>query len=112
MPTGYSKSDIFIAESGLDFHIKKPDVDNTEKKYLDMFNGNIWLDDNMCFSGRLNKMYSILPRVEIHIRYMNCAMNRYQYNHIISRVGYNPNQCLIYLDKLGVPYYKNMSMEE
>jgi Holliday junction resolvase RusA-like endonuclease len=104
-PTGYSRSDTFMAEIGLDFNIKKPDVDNIEKKYLDMFNENIWLDDNMCFSGRLNKFYSVLPRVEISIRYMNCAMNKYQYNHIVSRVGYQENSDLYYLDKLGNPNY-------
>ena len=102
-PSGYSRSDTFIAEIGLDFNIKKPDVDNVEKKYLDMFNQNIWLDDNMCFSGRLNKFYSVLPRVEIHIRYMNCAMNKYQYNRITSRVGYKDDGLLYYLDKLGLP---------
>ena len=77
--------------------------DIAKKKYLDMFNQTIWLDDNMCFSGNLNKFYSILPRVEIHIRYMNCAMNKYQYNHITSRVGYRDNNLLYYLNKLGVP---------
>lgn len=51
-----------MAEIGLDLNIKKPDVDNIEKKYLDMFNQNVWLDDNMCFSGRLTKLYSILFR--------------------------------------------------
>lgn len=102
-PSTYNRSDTFIAEIGLDFNIKKPDVDNVEKKYLDMFNQNIWLDDNMCFSGKLNKFYSILPRVEIHIQYMNCAMNKYQYNHITSRVGYIDNGLLYYLDKLGLP---------
>lgn len=102
-PSNYNKSDIFIAEMGLDYHIKKPDVDNIEKMYLDMFNRNVWLDDNMCFSGQLTKFYSILPRVEISIRYMNCAMNKYQYNHIISRVGYQDSKQLYYLDKLGIP---------
>lgn len=102
-PSNYTKSDIFIAEMGLDYHIKKPDVDNIEKMYLDMFNRNVWLDDNMCFSGNLTKFYSILPRVEISIRYMNCAINKYQYNHIISRVGYQDNDQLQYLNKLGLP---------
>lgn len=107
MPASYSRSDVFMAEIGLDYNIKKPDVDNIEKKYLDMFNQNVWLDDNMCFSGRLNKFYSVLPRVEISIRYMNCAMNKYQFNHISSRVGYQDDGGLYYLDKLGLPVYNN-----
>lgn len=102
-PSNYSRQDIFIAEMGLDFHIKKPDVDNAEKHYLDMFNSTIWLDDNMCFSGRLTKLYSIKPRVEIKIKYANCAMNKYQYDHIISRVGFQDDNSLYYLDKLGLP---------
>lgn len=103
MPSNYSKSDIFVAECGLDFHIKKPDVDNIMKKYLDMFNSNIWLDDNMCFNGSLSKFYSVKPRVEIFISYANCAINKYQYDHIISRVGYKDDGSLYYLDKTGNP---------
>ena len=101
-PSNYTRSDVFIAEMGLDFHIKKPDPDNIEKKFLDMFNETIWLDDNMCFSGRVNKLYSIKPRVEIQIRYANCAMNKYQYNHIVSRVGYREDEPITYLDKNGI----------
>lgn len=102
-PSYYSKSDILMAEIGLDWNIKKPDVDNMEKKYLDMFNSTLWLDDNMCVSGKLTKFYSILPRVEIYIKYMNYAANRYQYNHIKSRVGFNNEQDFYYLNKFGNP---------
>ena len=103
MPSNYSRSDIFVAESGLDMNIKKPDIDNVMKSYLDMFNATVWLDDNICFGGSLYKFYSIKPRIEISIRYANCAFNKYQYDHIISRVGYQDNDSLYYLDKLGNP---------
>lgn len=103
MPSNYNRQDTFIAEMGLDFHINKPDADNILKKYLDMFNEVVWLDDNMCFSGTMNKMYSIKPRVEIQIKYANCAMNKHQYDHIISRVGYKEELNLTYLDKNGLP---------
>lgn len=103
MPSNYSRQDVFIAEMGLDFHIKKPDADNLMKGVLDMFNASVWLDDNMCFSGRLNKFYSIKPRIEIQIKYANCAMNKYQYDHIINRVGFQDDNSLYYLDKLGLP---------
>jgi len=101
IPSNYNKSDRMIAELGLDFNIKKPDVDNIEKKYLDMFNANIWLDDNMCFSGTLSKYFSELPRVEIIVRYLISAMNKQQYDHIISRVGYRSDQPISYLNRQG-----------
>ena len=103
MPSNYNRSDVFVAECGLDVHIKKPDVDNLMKSYLDMFNATVWLDDNMCFSGALTKLYSVKPRVEIYIRYANCAFNKYQYDHITSRVGYENDGSLYYLDKFGNP---------
>ena len=102
-PNYYSISDKFMAEIGLDWDIKKPDVDNREKKYLDMFNSTIWLDDNMCIRGCLTKFYSELPRVEIYIKYMNYIPNKYQYNHVSSRKGFDSDQDLYYLNKNGEP---------
>lgn len=102
-PSNYNRQDIFIAEMGLDFHIKKCDPDNLMKEILDMFNATVWLDDRMCFSGRVNKFYSIKPRIEIQIKYANCAMNKYQYDHIIRSVDYKDNENLYYLDKFGLP---------
>lgn len=102
MPSGYNRIDTFIAEMGLDFQITKSDADNLMKAYLDMFNENVWLDDRMCFSGRVNKFYSVKPRIEIQVRYANCAMNKYQYNRIISSVNYREEEPINYLDKNGL----------
>ena len=105
MPSNYNKVDTFIAEMGLDFQISKYDVDNIMKSILDMFNENVWLDDRLCFSGTLNKFYSVLPRVEIKIKYANCAMNQYQYKKITNSVDYHPNEPIGYLDKNGLPRF-------
>lgn len=101
-PSNYNRVDTFIAEMGLDFQITKVDVDNQMKCILDMFNENVWLDDRMCFSGRLNKFYSIKPRIEIQIKYANCAMNKYQYNRIVNSVNYREDEPITYLDKNGI----------
>ena len=84
-PSYFNKIDIILAEIGLHRHINKPDWDNIGKKYTDMFNANIWLDDNLVVDGEVHKYYSILPRVEIHLRYLNMLYNKYQYNNIIKR---------------------------
>ena len=100
-PSAYSNSEKIIAEYGLDWNMKKPDWDNLGKKYSDMYNHNVWLDDAMVISGTVNKFYSILPRVEIYLQYLNAAPNRKQYNSIVSKKDYNPNYPISYLDRFG-----------
>lgn len=85
IPTVFNTTDTFLAELGLIRPITKPDWDNIGKKYSDMFNHNVWLDDTLVISGTLNKFYSILPRVEIKLRYLNTLYNKYQYNTIMKR---------------------------
>lgn len=84
-PSAYNTVDTFLSEIGLIRPINKPDWDNIGKKYSDMFNHNVWLDDTLVISGTLNKYYSILPRVEIKLRYLNTLYNKYQYNMILKR---------------------------
>ena len=85
-PSGFNKVDTVLAEVGLVRPLTKPDWDNIGKKYSDMYNSNIWLDDSFVVSGTVNKYYSILPRVEIRLKYLNMVYNRYQYNAIRNRI--------------------------
>ena len=102
-PSFFSKADTILAEIGLHRHIQKPDWDNIGKKYTDMFNGNIWLDDNMVIDGEVHKYYSILPRIEIYLQYLNYATSIYQYHQITNRRNYDASMNLSYLDKYGQP---------
>lgn len=103
-PSYFNQADTILAEVGLHRHIQKPDWDNIGKKYTDMFNANLWLDDNLVMDGEVHKYYSILPRIEIYIRYLNYISNIHQYNQIINRKDYNPNFPINYLDNTGNPY--------
>lgn len=85
-PSAFNRTDVFLAETGIIRPITKPDWDNVGKKYSDMYNSNIWLDDSFVVSGTVNKYYSILPRVEIRLRYLNMLYNKYQYKAIEDRV--------------------------
>ena len=78
-PSSYNTEETYLAELGLMRPLAKPDFDNIEKKYSDMYNGNIWLDDTLVVEGTIKKYYSILPRVEITLQYMNMLYNRHQY---------------------------------
>lgn len=100
-PRAASITDTFLCEIGL---IRppfcKPDWDNLGKKYSDMFNQNIWLDDTLVIDGSVHKYYSILPRVEIKLRYLNCIYTKSFYNMVINRKGFD-NFELQYLNGKG-----------
>jgi len=102
-PSNYNVTDTFLAEIGLIRPpIDKPDWDNAGKKYSDMYNHTIWLDDALVFSGTVNKYYSIKPRVEIQLKYLNAVYTKQQYKRIISRKDYDLSyQSLNYLDSKG-----------
>ena len=95
-PSSYNKEDTILAEIGLHRPIGKPDWDNLGKKYSDMFNANVWLDDTLVVDGSIHKYYSILPRVEIRLRYMNMVYNKHQYTSIINRTDYDEKYNLKY----------------
>ena len=100
-PNYFNVTDKFLAEIGLIRpEIKKPDWDNLGKKYSDMYNFNIWLDDSQVIDGEVHKYYSILPRVEIYLRYMNVVYTKHSYKNIIKRSDYDHSP-LHYLDNKG-----------
>ena len=101
-PSALNITDTFLAEIGLIRPpFSKPDWDNIGKKYCDMFNYNVWIDDTLVIDGHVHKYYSILPRVEIKLRYLNCVYTKYFYNAMISRKGFEHPEELHYLDGKG-----------
>lgn len=70
-PSNFNSVDKYLAELGVYNPISKPDWDNIGKKYCDMTNKNLWIDDRLVVKGTVEKWYSILPRVEITIDYLN-----------------------------------------
>lgn len=101
-PLQYSTTDIFLSEIGLIRPPKKPDWDNAGKKYCDMFNYNIWIDDALVIDASVHKYYSILPRVEIKLRYLNALYNKNMYNSVINSKSYEKiNDSVKYLNSKG-----------
>lgn len=100
-PSYFNQIDTILAEIGLHRCIVKPDWDNVGKKYSDMFNANIWLDDQFVIDGEVHKYYSILPRVEIFVNYLNCVTNKYNYDQITNRKDYNSDYPIQYIDRFG-----------
>ena len=91
----------------------KPDFDNAEKTYADMYNGNIWLDDQFVMDATVHKYYSMKPRVEIKLKFLNMLYNKHQYNSISNRKDfiekgcqvnyYHKGECLEYDDEYVKP---------
>lgn len=95
-PKYYNTEETFLAEIGLIRPMTKPDWDNLGKKYSDISNHNIWLDDQFVIRGTVDRFYSILPRIEIRIRYLNMVYNKHQFKSIVNRRDYNENINLNY----------------
>lgn len=95
-PSYFNKEDAILAEIGIHRPITKPDWDNLGKKYSDMFNANMWLDDTLVVDGSIHRYYSVLPRVEIRLKYLNMVYNKHQFNSIINRTDYNESYNLQY----------------
>jgi len=77
-PSTFNSVEKYLAELGVYTPISKPDWDNIGKKYCDMTNENLWVDDRLVIQGTVEKLYSVLPRVEITIDFLNMLQNRHQ----------------------------------
>jgi Holliday junction resolvase RusA-like endonuclease len=95
-PKYYNKTQMFMAEIGLDRPINKPDFDNIEKSYGDMFTDNIWVDDIVVVDATIRKFYSILPRVEIILQYQNHLYNKHQHDAMLKRKNYTEGMNIDY----------------
>lgn len=105
-PTYMNITDKFLCEIGIIRpQLKKPDWDNIGKKYCDMYNSNVWLDDALVIDGAVHKYYSILPRIEINLQYLNCLYTKNDFTSTTSRkdfIANNETRHLIqYLDSKG-----------
>lgn len=95
-PSYYNKTQIFLAEIGLDRPLIKPDFDNIEKSYADSFTGNVWIDDIVIVDATIRKYYSVLPRVEIDLKYANQLCNHHQYKSMIKRKDFTNEMTVNY----------------
>lgn len=106
-PSNANITDTFLCEIGL-FRppFKKPDWDNISKKYCDMYNSNVWMDDTMVIDGSVHKYYSILPRIEIKLRYLNALYTKNDFISLSKRTNFDNTKQYSYLNGKGdVEYY-------
>ena len=76
IPKSMSRKERDIAEKGNLKHLKKPDVDNLIKLYLDVLSELVFEDDNCVSIGQAIKIYSQSPKTVIYIQETNAELSR------------------------------------
>lgn len=79
IPQSMKAHEKVAAELGFVRPITKPDWDNLAKTYCDMMSSLVIQDDRLIIEGSLKKYYSVKPRIEIDLWYMedyDCDYNR------------------------------------
>lgn len=85
MPSQIKPDEVILYEmKKLKVH-STPDYDNIGKCYTDMLKDNIILDDDLFYSGTINKYYSIIPRVEITIKYLSSYDSEHTFRKMKNR---------------------------
>lgn len=78
-PNGMSKKEKIAAELGVIHNVNAPDWDNLGKSYSDMVQDILISNDSIVFRGAVQKFYSVLPRIEVQLRFMtqyDCKYNK------------------------------------
>ena len=68
-PSSMKRYEKVLAELKLIDNVSKPDFDNYAKRYADMIQKTLILDDCLIAESRIRKKYSSKPRIEIIIEY-------------------------------------------
>ena len=75
-----------LAELGFIQPISKPDWDNLAKTYCDMIQGLVLYDDSLIVEGTLIKKYSLKPRIEMSISYMEDYASQFNKNKMKGKI--------------------------
>ena len=87
IPSSMNNIEKICAELGLISPISKPDWDNVAKTYCDMIQGSLLLDDSLIIEGSLKKRYSLKPRIEIRLQYMEEYGSKFNEDKILRKVS-------------------------
>lgn len=103
MPKQVPPDEVLLFEAKILNPVDKPDYDNIGKCYTDIFTGILTADDDIFWHGEIYKWYSLLPRVDITIRYLSKHESDYIYKKLKNRksikAGIASGQ--IILEKMG-----------
>lgn len=87
IPSSMSKPEKILAELGFIRPISKPDWDNVGKTYSDMIQGILLYDDSLIIEGTSRKFYSVKPRIEIMLKYLEEFDSPYNEKKMKKKIG-------------------------
>lgn len=87
MPKSMNVVEKVCAELGFIYPTSKPDWDNLAKAYCDMIQGTLLYDDSLIIEGCSKKHYSVKPRIEVTLYYMEDYDCEYNKTKILRKVG-------------------------
>lgn len=90
-PASMSPREKIAAELELIAHVNNPDWDNLGKSYSDMVQETLVSNDSIVSRGEVQKFYSILPRIEVTVRFMKKYDCKYNKRIIESRKSFREN---------------------
>lgn len=90
-PKGMNAVEKIAAELELIHNINAPDWDNLGKSYCDMVQDIIVSNDSLVFKGNVEKYYSVLPRIEVTLKFMLSYDCRYNKRTVESRKSFKEN---------------------
>lgn len=90
-PSAMSKIEKMAAELEMIHNPNAPDWDNLGKSYCDMVQGALVSNDSIAVKGEVEKFYSILPRVEVNVRFMKKYDCRFNKSAIEKRKSFKEN---------------------
>lgn len=90
-PKGMTALETMAAELELIHHVNAPDYDNLAKTYTDMVQHTLISNDSIIFRGTSEKFYSILPRIEVTIRFMTAFDCKYNKRSVEKRKSFKDN---------------------
>ena len=93
-PTSMKLEEKILAEMGYIRPISKPDFDNMAKTYSDMLTGVLIYDDALIIEGNSKKFYSLKPRIEVTITYMEEFDSLFNWKKINSKLNKERNENL------------------
>lgn len=99
-PKSMSIREKLAAELELIAHINSPDWDNLGKNYCDMVQETLISNDSIVSRGEIEKFYSILPRIEVTVRFMKKYDCKYNKRVVESRKSFRENPRVLH----DIPY--------
>lgn len=90
-PEQLSNMNVILAEMGLINHISTPDCDNCAKTYTDAQQDNFIFNDSYIVDLHIIKKYSMKPRIEVTIKYMDEHDVKYNEKKFKKKVEGNTN---------------------